>query len=189
MSQVSKQSGVVDSLAGTQPSAGAALVTLLIRLWLKTRRAAQVTRLASDMDQLVQSGGEIRGGLDLCSDDRGLSRESPDLSWQLAAVAVRRAAWLTESLSPKAVSPPTPLIRAVATASLVFILVCIGGVIGSRLAVTQLSRFFDPWGDHPAWSRYEFVVEPEGATLRYGEYLDIQAHVSGPDVDQLELYL
>lgn len=58
-----------------------------------------------------------------------------------------------------------------------------------RMAQTQLLRFTDPFGDHPAYSRYDFVITPDDLEVLYGESLDLSIEVRGPAVEQLELVM
>ncbi|MCA9413437.1 MAG: hypothetical protein KC944_19640, partial [Candidatus Omnitrophica bacterium] len=67
------------------------------------------------------------------------------------------------------------------------------GVLGTILApdvfFTLLPRFLDPFGDHPPYSEIRLVVEPEGATVDFGENLKVTVQAEGRIPENVTLVL
>ncbi len=181
----------------------AALVVIITRIVRKAKAASANAVLARQMDAVIGSGGQIQSGLDLAAarpPDRAgaLSDENraghlrsvtPTLTSQLADIAVRKAASLADAVAWEAVAPVSPLVKAVAVVTGAAFVLLVAVAVGPRMAWTEFNRFVNPYGDHPAWSQYEFTVTPESARVLYGESLEIEATVRGPSIEQLELVL
>ncbi len=76
-------------------------------------------------------------------------------------------------LRPPNLKPET---RALALLLLVFTLLA---CVQFRLLATVLPRFFLPWGDHPPYSLVQLQLDPVGASVEYGDGLDVSITVSG----------
>ncbi len=57
------------------------------------------------------------------------------------------------------------------------------------LAVTEVLRFGDPYGDHPPYSNIVFHVEPGNTRVLYGGGLDVAVATEGPAPQRVELVL
>ncbi|MEZ6059319.1 MAG: DUF4175 family protein [Planctomycetaceae bacterium] len=189
-------------------AACATLIVVIVGNYRKAKASSADSVLARQLDSIVRSGGQIQSGLDLASrplpSGRRPNQPRPQkttadaelrlagtaaLTSQLADIAVRRAALLADGVLHDAVVPVSPLLKAVAAACGAAFVLFLAVIIGPRMAWTEIKRFFNPYGDHPAWSQYGFDVTPEFASVRYGESLEIEATVAGPSVEQLDLVL
>ena len=85
-----------------------------------------------------------------------------------------------------------PVVRgglAVAGGSALLALLALGG---SRLLVPELlnavlPRFFDPYGDHPPYSRVQIDVQPKGSVVLYGGQCEVRARATGRPTEKLYL--
>lgn len=171
-------------------AAFAAFLFLVVRIVRRTKADAGNDKLAAALDMAQNSGGEIRSGLDLSGEDRlGIAPNSPQLSGELADIAVRKAAVLAQTAQDQDVAPITPALKPFAAVGTTIFVLAIGILIGPRMAWTQTKRFFNPYGDHPAYSQYNFEVQQDREKVIYGEELNISVRVDGPDVDQVELVM
>ena len=165
------------------------LLLLSLRVYFRARTNARNENLARELDSAAGTGGEIRSGLDLSTDQRlGLAPASPQLSSQLADMAVQKASVIVHDVPDQDVAPLTPAFNSAAAVGLSLFALFIAIVIGPRMAWTEVRRFFNPWGDHPAYSQYAFTIKTDKDVL-YGEDLEIEAAVDGPQVEQLQLVL
>ena len=166
------------------------LAVFAVKVILNTRANARNELLAEELDNAAATGGEIRSGLDMSADQRvGLAPGNAELSKQLADMAVRKASVLVHDVPDQDVAPMTPAFNsAAAVGGSLFVLV-IMILIGPRAAWTEMNRFFNPFGDQPAYSQYAFDITTDKTEVLYGEDLEIEATVSGPNVEQLELVL
>lgn len=155
-----------------------------ILAWLAFRRS-RPEDLARRMDQVGKTGGQILSGIDLLLDER----PRRGLTGGLAGMAVDRAARLAQRVSPVDTVPARPMNRAFGTLAGLSLLGIVIGFLLPGLMSTQWSRFFDPFGDHPPYSRITFEVEPGSAMVVYGDALEIRVRPKGGAVDRVELVL
>ncbi|HXE55622.1 MAG TPA: hypothetical protein VN541_21540, partial [Tepidisphaeraceae bacterium] len=161
-------------------------VGLLIRaawVWL---RGSTPHALARRMDQATQSGGQILSAVDLLHQYTGQAA-APTLSAALAALAVERAAELAARVRAAAAVPRQPLVWSCMSAGMLLVIIGVVALASPRLVATQWSRFVDPYGDHPPYSRIQFNVEPGDTRIVYGGSLDVRATPVGGTVDHLQL--
>ena len=158
-------------------------------LVLAARKCA-TAYLASRLDEVAESHGQIVSGIDLGTRELQFAQFSdPRLTAGLATLAVRRAAVLARDVPHWRAIPARPIRRSLLAALLVF---GVGGLLVfflPRIAWTQWQRFSDPYGDHPPFSRVQIAVAPKGATVVFGSGVDIRATLDGPPVQGLELVL
>lgn len=167
--------------------AGLAAITVIAFLVI---RRTDERRLAGQLDEVGNTGGQIRSGVDLC--DVARNRTSVDrsqVSEGLAEMAVSRAAGLAANVPRRDAVPARPVKRSLTTLAAIAAVLVMFAVFSPRLFATAWQRFFDPTGDHPPFSQVAIEVEPKGASVVYGSGLDIHATVSGPAVDGLQLVL
>ena len=160
------------------------------RIYRGTAKASREDQLAQQLDDAAGTGGQIRSGLDLAAGDRsGHSPTQQSLSAELAEMAVKKATMLAHSVPENDVAPMDPALKAAFAAIGAVVALIIAGLIAPRMALTELKRFFNPWGDVPAYSQYTFDINTAGDTVLYGGDFEISANVSGPNVEQLQLVL
>ncbi|HPD30128.1 MAG TPA: hypothetical protein PLL20_09050 [Phycisphaerae bacterium] len=152
--------------------------------WSVVRRS-RPGDLARKMDAVARTGGQILSGVDLLLD----SRPRKGLARGLAEMAVDRAARLAGRVSTTSVVPARPVNRAFGVLGGALLATGALGLALPGLVGTQWARFFDPFDDHPPYSRVTFSVDPGSATVVYGDPLEIHARTRGPIVDRLELVL
>ena len=174
---------------------------LIVRQMRKIGRESHDSTIADQLDKVGETGGQIRSGFDLAETAKlsprlkhanlstGQSDENAMLTEGLASLAIARARRLTAKVQSEDAIPATPLMKSSSILMGTCLFVALLVVIWPRVAWTELTRFFDPFGDHPAYTPYSFVVTPEEPTVRYGESLDLSVEVSGQIADQLELVL
>lgn len=167
-----------------------AFIILAVRIYRRTKFGARNDLLASELDTAGRTGGEIRSGLDLSGDQRtGIAPSSPELSEQLADMAVEKASVLVHDVPDQDVAPLTPALNSSAAVGVALIVITLAALLGPRMAVTEANRFLNPFGDQPAYSQYTFDIDSDRDEVIYGDDLEITATVEGPDVDELELVL
>ncbi len=60
-------------------------------------------------------------------------------------------------------------------------------IVFYNLVVSEVPRFLDPFGDHPPYCPTQFVVEPAGTTIDYGQDLTINVKTKGKIPDDVSL--
>lgn len=153
-------------------------------IWSALRRS-KPGDLARKMDVVAGTGGQILSGVDLLLD----SRPRKGLTRGLAEMAVDRAARLAGRVVPTRAVPARPVGWAFGSLGGFLLASGILGLALPGLVGTQWARFFDPFNDHPPYSRVKFDIEPGSATVVYGDPLEIHVRTHGPVVDRLELVL
>ncbi|MFN0052100.1 MAG: hypothetical protein ACKV0T_07910, partial [Planctomycetales bacterium] len=170
-------------LLGLAFAAGSVLLGLFVF------RAAARTRdvlLARRLDEAGQTAGEITSGYTLQAG--GTSAAAP-LTQGLAQLAVNRAVQLAAQIRPATAVPSRGARRAGLVALSMVLGLLLGAVFAPQLAGTEWRRFADPFGDHPPYSRTQFLVEPAGAQVRFGDPWEVQVTTQGPPVEDLELVI
>jgi hypothetical protein len=163
-------------------AAGAAAVIFAVLLAL---RQGALRSLARRLDLVAQTGGQILGGVDLFIE----SPRTPSLTVGLAGLAINRAGELVDGIDNKQAIPLGPVHRSGTMLAALVAGLLLFVFLMPRLALAQWLRFIDPYGDHPPYSRVEFVVEPGDVTVVYGRELDIRVQTKGAPVDRLNLVL
>jgi hypothetical protein len=165
----------------------AALGVLAAKL-VTTRRVAQPTALARQLDGVAATGGQILSGYELANAFPA-TPTGYELTVGLARMATTRAAGIAQQIAPRTALPARPIGQSLF--GIVGIVVALGAIaiLAPRLAQTEWWRFIDPFGDHPPYSRVQFQVEPAGAQVLYGGNLDVFVSTCGPPVDRVELVL
>lgn len=166
---------------------GAVLVALA-GIWRSVRKGT-VPAMARRLDALAGSQGQILAGVDLASAQPNAAWADSSLSEGLASIAVHRAARLAGGVARAQAVPARPLRTSYGTLGLLLAAVGLVGLFMPRLAQTQWLRLFDPFGDHPPYSRVVFEVRPGDAAVVYGSGLDITVTTQGPPVEDVELVL
>ncbi len=191
--------------------AGAAAAMLFVALAYRTARTARPAALARRLDIAVNSSGEILTGWEL---DQALSTHhaprdehpktnvsgSPRHSAErdeyghspLTAGLATMAAEHAESLARRAplakAVPAKPLGRALALLATLVVAIGLLAVAMPDLVKTEWNRFTS-LADLPPYSPLRFTITPAGASVLYGEDLEISATVEGGAADHLELVL
>jgi hypothetical protein len=91
------------------------------------------------------------------------------------------------AIAPHAVVSAKWLRRSTASAVLLTFATFLLVVTMPRLVWTEMQRFFDPYGDHPPYSRLVFDVTPGDVEVLYADGVDIHAVVRGPNPERVEL--
>ena len=183
--------GWMDLLAALSPplrigALAAALLlatALALRAPFVARSGARPRAVARDVDRLAGSGGQVTVGLDLTRPGAGL----PALTLALARIAVRRANEIAWGVSEDQIEPVRSLARPI-QCFVGFLVVALAlGLACPRALRTERLRLFDPWGDHPPYSRHTFEVDPGDTEVVYGDSVTLLARVAGAPVEQLDL--
>lgn len=161
--------------------------------------------LARRLDSVAGTGGQIRSGVDLSSaaelsrhgrfahanesPDWGQWSKNPVLTVGLGAMAVAQAATLAAGVPVRRAVPAAPIRRSFLTLASIVAVPGLLVLLTPRMASTEWSRFSDPFGDHPPYSRLTFDVNPQNARVVYGSDLDVYVEIDGPVVEQVELVL
>jgi len=170
-------------------AAAGGVVVLGALVW-RTIRAGQEAALARRLDRAAGSGGDILTGMELDGPVHEAYRDhAPALTEGLARLSVTHAAALALRAPTAKAVPARPLGRSAAALAVELAAVGVLAVCLPGLARTQWDRFFHPLADVPPYSQIEFVVEPEGASILYGEPLDVHATVLGDVVERVDLVL
>ncbi|MDB5305241.1 MAG: smc 7, partial [Phycisphaerales bacterium] len=171
-------------------------LAMLARLSLSAWRQSAPAAVARRLDQAAGARGQILSGVDLLLRPASSGKESvavaraqggDALTAGLAKLAMDRAATLAAKVPTGAAAPARPLYRPASG------LLCLGaaavfvGMGLPRLAATQWERFFDPFGDHPPYSRIQFTVAPGDTKVIYGGTLDIRATTNGEPIESAEV--
>ncbi len=157
---------------------------LLIRsAWHRVTPAAIARRL----DGAAGAHGQVVSGVDLLLSPPMATHGASAVTSGLARMAVERAAALAANVSSAVAAPARPLYRPVAALAVLVLFAMITAAAAPRLFSTQWLRFFDPFGDHPPYSRIEFTLDPGNARVVYGSTLDIRATSHGDTVEGLDL--
>ncbi len=164
------------------------MFTLIVKTFLQTRQRSSHAFVATRLDQVANTGGEILTGLDLWVSGRQ-KKVVDTVSAGLAELAVQQASRKALRVSEEEAVPAKPLFQSALSMLGLFLFVLILVVLLPRMAKTELVRFVLPYGDQPAWSQYQFIVTPEATEVIYSETLDLTAEVYGPGVDSVELVL
>lgn len=163
-------------------------LTILAAVILMFLRSGIPALLANRLDTVAATGGQIRSGFDLSDKTHQLSHSvRPELTRQLADLAVTKAARLAGSIPSEQAVPIDPARKSM-IALLSLLAIPVGMILFfPRVARTEWGRFFDPYGDHPHYTSLELKVEPEGAKVVYGQGLDIHVTASGGVAEDVEL--
>ena len=179
----------------------ATLIILGVRSIRRISAEANDKKIAARLDDVGQTGGQIRSGFDLWESQRRSNRsrrrspatvvdeERQQLAQGLSSLAVITARRLIAQAKAEEAVPADPLMKSSGYLLGMGLAILIGVIVWPRMAWTELTRFFDPFGDHPAYTSFGFVVTPNAPEVRYGESLDLSVEVLGKVTDQLELVL
>ena len=181
---------VLDLSGGVRLAMSIAAVTLAVVIAVRIVRRATATgspdAMARRLDDAVGAGGQIVAGVDLAA----AKGDASSITAGLAQLAVARAARLIVSVQPDTVLPGgRALARPLVLLGATLLAVAVAALVSPRLVGTQIARFADPFGDHPAYSPLQFAVEPGDAKVVYGQSLDVRAAVTGGLAERVELVL
>ncbi len=163
----------------------AAIVAGVTYALIKLRAITQDS-VAQQVDQTIQSGGEILAGLQLAT--RPIEPAS-DLSAGLARLAASRAAQRLAQVSPGLVAPldqlKKPSFALLAVIALSFVVAC----LVPSIALHQLNRFLTPYGDVPPYTGITIDLELEKESVLYGQDTLVKAQVSGGRIERVQLVI
>lgn len=163
----------------------AAVVVGLAYAVLKLRDITQDS-VADQVDQKIQSGGEILAGLQLATRPIEPSNE---LSSGLAKLAASRAAQRLSQVAPNLVAPLEQLKKpSLALLSVVFLSIIVACIVPS-IALHQLNRFLTPYADVPPYTGISIELQLEKESVLYGQDALVQARISGGRVDRVQLVI
>ena len=166
---------------------GLTILAIVIGLFF---RSGILSSIASRLDRVAQTGGQIRSGFDLSDKDQPITDSvQPELTRQLADLAVTKAATLAGSIPSAQAVPIDPARRSLVALFALSAIPIAMILFLPRVAKTEWGRFLDPYGDHPEYTSLELQVEPEGAQVIYGEGLDIHVTAAGGIAEEVELIL
>ena len=81
-----------------------------------------------------------------------------------------------------------PTMKAESRVLTAAVMIClIFAVLFYNLILSELPRFFDPYGDHPPYCSTQFVVDPAGTIIDYGQDLTINVTTKGKIPDDVSL--
>lgn len=182
-------------------TAAIGLFLLTTRIALRFVREGNEANVASRLDRVAGTGGEIRSGFDLLpfrsrldiSRSRGkaqqLRPDRPALTRGLETLAIDKASLLASRIDDEDAVPIGPVAKSMFGLFGIGFIVLIVATFLPRMAYTELVRFVDPFGDHPAYSQYHFEISPSLMDVVYGENLDFEIEAEGPMIEQLEVVL
>lgn len=161
--------------------------------WMITSlvRGLSWSQLATELDQVGDTGGEIISGLELSEHRSRTSRfkTQQDIEQGLASIAVDKAARAAKQIDKSRAAPIRPLkIAGIALGTVVLSL----GVLGfsmPKLATTQWARFANPSDDTPPFTMMEFDIEPGDIEIKYGSPLEVICNLSSAPIDELKLLI
>ncbi|MFO0942452.1 MAG: hypothetical protein U0930_17075 [Pirellulales bacterium] len=142
--------------------------------------------VAQQIDQKIQSGGEILAGLQLATRP---VEPSSELSTGLAMLAARQAAQRLTQIAPSLVAPLEQLKQS--SLALLAVVVASGFVacIVPSIALHQLNRFLTPYADVPPYTGITIELELEKESVLYGQDTLVKAHISGGRVERVQLVI
>lgn len=149
------------------------------------RRDRRALALAHHIDRAGNYDGIVVAGADLFFDR---SNRLP-LSRGFADLAVAHASSLAQRVPGAKVVPAQPAMRAAMILAGVVLFVAIAAWIVPRVVAVEFARFFDPFGDHPPYSRVVFTVDPGDVSVVYGAGFHVRVLASGAPVETMELAL
>jgi hypothetical protein len=168
-------------LAGLGVVVAVGIVILVSRI-VKVRRGVIMARIASRVDHMAGSGGQVRAGLDLAE-----TRQPDAIREGLSTLAVGRASLIVGDVRPEEFAPFKRAGRTwmglLSLCGAIFIF----WMLWPDIASTQWARLTDPFGDHPPYSRTKFEVQPGDTLVIYGDTLDVTAATLGAPVQELDL--
>lgn len=170
--------------------AGAGAAIILVSVVLLFLRDGLPALIASRLDTVSETGGQIRSGLDLSSKTLTFAESAhPDLTSNLAKLAVEKATTLARSVPSEKAVPFDPAKKSLITLASLLVVPLAIILFLPRVAQTEWRRFFDPFGDNPRYTTLDLKVEPAGAEVIYGQGLDIHVTASGGLAEDVELVL
>ena len=152
--------------------------------WRAHRNSSNIA-LVSRLDRAGNARGQIVAGWELSN----ASAKGSTLSQGMAMIAVQRAATLADSVSHTLVAPWRAARGSFISVSGAALTILGLSLMMPRMAHTQWLRFSDPYGDHPPYTNIVLALEPGDAHVVYGQGLDIEATVDGPQVEQVDLVM
>jgi hypothetical protein len=171
--------------------AAAAGAVLLLVLAYRTAHGARPAALARRLDRAANSSGEILTGWELerAINVAGTRSVPATLTAGLVSMAADHAASLACGAPLAKAVPAKPLGRALAFLAGLAAAIGLVALFMPDLVKTEWNRFRDPSADVPPYSPLQFTVTPDGASVLYGEDLEISATVAHGVADHLELVL
>lgn len=163
----------------------AAIVAGVTYALIKLRAITQDS-VAQQVDQTIQSGGEILAGLQLAT--RPIQPAS-DLSAGLARIAASRAALRLTQVAPGLVAPLEQLKKPSFALLGVIALSIVVACLVPSIALHQLNRFLTPYGDVPPYTGIIIDLELEKDSVLYGQDMLVKALVSGGRVERVQLVI
>ncbi len=163
---------------------GVAAALVLVAAAGRIRQHAAPRRLAGRIDAAGNTGGQILSGVDLHFSG-AVAQET--LTAQLARIAIARAATLAAAIDPRRAIPLVPLRRPAISLACIAAVALLATLLAPRLIMTQCARFFDPFGDHPPFSRIILRISPGDTRVIYGTPLEIRVDTDGPGVERLDV--
>ncbi|MBX7255617.1 MAG: hypothetical protein K1Y02_04570 [Candidatus Hydrogenedentes bacterium] len=113
---------------------------------------------------------------------------TPDISSDLMRKEIDVAAQKLGSVTdPAEALKPPELTRDYWRLASVLVLCLALTAFFPRVFGAIIPRYLDPYGDHPPYCATNFVVEPAGGTIDYGEDYTVRVTTSGRDVDNVDL--
>jgi len=118
--------------------------------------------------------------------EQGTSSASPSpLADALATSHIKEAAATAATVSPSALFPrrlfAEQLLGLVPLPLFLVVMAAFGGW-------SILPRYFDPYGDHPPYSKLRFTVTPATPRVVYGEDIEVSVQVEGGAVEEVALF-
>ena len=86
-----------------------------------------------------------------------------------------------EGLELPTMKAESRILKVAAAISIVFV------VMFYNMFISEIPRFLDPFGDHPPYCATQFIVEPAGTTIDYGQDLAINVTTKGKVPDNVSL--
>ncbi|MFO8007557.1 MAG: DUF4175 family protein [Candidatus Brocadiia bacterium] len=165
--------------------AGAGMLGIFALCWtvLTARGRARAASMARQVDRVAETGGQVTAALDLTE----LSYGTSDLTLALAGMALEQARRIVYPIPEERIAPLRQVGRAGGALAGVALLILTVGALANRAFDTELARLFDPWGDHPRYSRHVFEVEPGDTEVVYADSLTIRARIGGPPAEHVGL--
>lgn len=151
--------------------------------------------LASELDKVGNTGGEIASGLDLSNSMTGgksrILADGVDASMEagLASMAISRAGECASHIDRSLVIPARPIKIVAIILAVVAVSFAAIGLSTPKLVRTQWSRFVNPTEDVPPFSLIEFEITPGNIDLKYGDGVDIVANLNSTPIDELQLVI
>jgi len=155
---------------------------------VKLLRQAQHDNIASKLDMVANTGGQITSGLQLAKLATGANNATP-IQQGLAELAVVDAANITGDIKQNDAVSSKPLIRVATVIGGLMLIALAVTLAVPKLLSTEISRFAAPNSDVPTFSMLEFDVTPGNTSVHYGQSVDIEVQLNSASIDEPQLLL